>query len=254
MTIATPTLPVNSPPDTGEVEVTGMEKYYMAVRQKEGRLYSDEQVLLLPEIARRHPLYGEWQARKESAARLKHYIEKKTSLPHILEVGCGNGWLCRQLAQIPGCSVTGVDINFSELQQATRVFSHIPRLRFIHGGIQHNAIADGKYDFIVFAAAIHYFPSLKNSISEAECLLKPGGEIHILDSHFYKPADVNAAKERTVAYYHQLGFPEMAALYYHHSTDDMNEFHYRTLYKPSLWGRYILNHQNPFPWYYIKKT
>ncbi len=73
---------------------------------------------------------------KRTARRLVHYLGARKKTLEILEVGCGNGWLTHQLADIPGTRVTGLDINFTELQQAARVFSNDPNLRFIHGDMR----------------------------------------------------------------------------------------------------------------------
>ncbi len=230
----------------------GFEQLYTDVRHKEGRVYSDEEVLHLPDISGDHPYYAEWQLRKESCNRLKPYFEKKLSSQKILEVGCGNGWLTQQLAGIPGSKVTGTDVNFIELQQAVRVFNHIPNLQFIHGGINAVEIEEAKYDFIVFAASIQYFASLETLIRYALQKLRPKGEIHILDSPFYKPGEISAAKERSARYFRDLGFPEMTEHYFHHSTGELNLFRIEILYQPSFFNR-LLNNKNPFPWLYIRK-
>jgi 2-polyprenyl-3-methyl-5-hydroxy-6-metoxy-1,4-benzoquinol methylase len=232
---------------------TDFEQQYLAIRQKEGRIHSDTTVSKLPDVAREHPHYAEWQIRKESCRRLKQHFEKKLSLIKILEVGCGNGWLCHQLAYIPGCDVTGTDINFAELQQAFRVFSHIPNLKFIYGGINAEEIKEEQYDYIVFASSIQYFPSVSTIISEVMQNLRPGGEIHILDSPFYKQEEITVAQKRTEEHYKAIGLPEMAAWYFHHTLNDLQPFSYNTLYAPSFVNRHILNNKNPFPWIYIKK-
>jgi ubiquinone/menaquinone biosynthesis C-methylase UbiE len=231
---------------------TGFEQLYFFLRKNEGRVYSDEEVLHLPGIARDHTHYKEWQIRKESCNRLKHCFEKRLSSLKILEVGCGNGWLTHQLAEIPGSRVTGIDINFRELQQAVRIFNHIPNLQFIHGGINAIETEEAKYDFIVFAASIQYFSSLKEIISLAMRKLKPNGEIHIIDTNFYKPGEIMAAKERSTQYFNDLGFPEMTNHYFHHSTEDLNFFRFEILYQPSFFNR-LSNNKNPFPWLCIKK-
>jgi ubiquinone/menaquinone biosynthesis C-methylase UbiE len=190
--------------------------------------------------------------RKESCKRLKHYFEKKSSSLNILEVGCGNGWLASHLASIPGSTVTGIDIHCKELLQARRVFNHIPNLKFVAGSIHAKEIENTSYDYIVFAASIQYFSSVKDIINPALGKLKTNGEIHIIDSVFYNPVDIHSAKERTAAYYRNLGFPEMTEHYFHHSINDLNCCRFKMLYKPSLINRLTKN-KNPFPWLCIKK-
>ena len=78
--------------------MNGFEEQYLKIRQKEKRLYADEEVKHLPDIAPWHVHYREWQFRKRSATRLMRYLEKKKRALNMLEVGCGNGWLSAKLA------------------------------------------------------------------------------------------------------------------------------------------------------------
>src|SRR5450631_3041834 len=86
------------------------EKKYIVTRSMENRLCTDEELMRLPDISAGHSHYKEWQLRKKSALRLVHYLADKDQDLEILEVGCGNGWLSHQLAEIPGTEVTGLDI------------------------------------------------------------------------------------------------------------------------------------------------
>lgn len=230
------------------------EKRYIALRQKEQRLYSDEELLTLPLIAKEHPHYSEWQIRKRSCNRLIHYLQKKPALLKILEIGCGNGWMAHQLALVPGSHVIATDINFTEVQQGARVFSHIANLQFIYCDIYSEILSQMQFDCIVFAACIQYFPSLPEVIRLSLDRLRPAGEVHILDSPFYKPAAIDAARRRTKEYYENMGFPEMAAHYHHHALTELDEFHYELLYQPSSMQHYLLQNKNPFPWISIRRV
>lgn len=228
------------------------EKRYLELRSKEARLYTDEELINLPDIPLIHPHYAEWQLRKRSADKLIQWLLKKQQPLHILEAGCGNGWLAKQLAAIPRSKVIGSDINFTELQQAAKVFSHIPRLHFIYGDICHGLFDESVFDCIVFAASIQYFPSLKEVISTSLSLLKPGGELHIIDTPFYKRGEVAAAKKRTADYYKNIGFPEMSSHYFHHSFNELAPFEYDLLYDPTSLQHFFTKNKNPFPWFCIK--
>ena len=83
-------------------------------------------------------------------------------------------------------------------------------------------------------------------------MLKPGGEIHIIDSHFYPLADLSEAKHRSVLYYESAGFPEMATYYFHHSLDDLQDFNYSILYDPKNLFHKFSPTKNPFYWICIK--
>ena len=234
------------------------EKLYLELRKKEHRIYTDEEVAALPDIAASHPLAAEWQLRKLSCQRLVNYIQKKQSSEaagkklKILEIGCGNGWLSYQLSKMPGCSVTGTDINFTELQQGAAVFQDQSNLHFIYSHPRSEIFEKNQFDIIVFAASIQYFPALKEIINSALQLLKEDGEIHILDSHFYPESGLKAARQRSLLYFEAAGFPAMADWYFHHCWEELTRFNYSVLHDPAGFFNRWVKSKNPFPWIRIK--
>lgn len=229
------------------------ETLYIQLREKEGRIYSDEEVVQLPAVPVSHIHYKEWLARKESSQRLIRYLKKKKRELDILETGCGNGWLSHHLSAIPGSRVIGVDINFSEIQQAARVFQHIPNLHFIYTYAEQEVFGEKRFDAMIFAASIQYFESLPETISNNLRLLKPGGELHIIDSPFYSWPEVLAARQRTKHYYESAGFSGMADFYFHHCLDDLKKFNYCIQYDPKNIFNRVLGNKNPFPWISIRR-
>jgi len=224
------------------------EERYISLRKKENRLYTDEQVKWLPEIEGSHPHCKEWELRKISSNKLiQHLSHKKTEL-NILEVGCGNGWLCHHLSRIPGSNVAGIDINKTELDQAKRVFGHLENVEFLYGGIDDEKIRNERFDAIIFAASIQYFPSLGDIIPAALQLLLQGGEIHILDTHFYKFSELETARRRSMDYYHSLQFAEMSEYYFHHCIDELEPYIHKIVYNPDLFLNRFTKNKNPFPW------
>lgn len=228
------------------------EKKYIVIRSLENRLSTDEELIKLPSMPAEHPHYREWQMRKRSAHRLIRYLGVRRKGVEILDVGCGNGWLTHHLAEIPGSKVMGADINFTELQQAARVFSNDPNLRFVHGDIRSGILGDRQFDCIVYAAAIEYFPSLKKIIHFSLSCLKPEGEIHIIDSPFYRPDQIERAKRQSQAYFASFGYPEMADYYHHHNLDDLRSFHHDLLHNPHSVRSRLLRINHPYPWVRIK--
>jgi len=228
------------------------EKKYILIRTLENRLYTDDELAKLPDIPSEHTHYKEWLVRKNSCQRLVRYLSSRKRSLQVLEIGCGNGWLSHHIAQIPGSKVTAMDINFTELQQAARVFSNDPNLRFIHGDIDSGILDNRQFDCIVFAASVQYFPSLKKVLYKTLSCLKPGGEIHVMDTPFYKPENLERAKRQTLAYYTSFGYPEMADYYFHHCIDDLRPFHHVVLHNPHSVKSRLLGMKSPFPWIRIK--
>lgn len=243
------------------IQVTGrtrladvlFEKQYITTRSLENRLYTDEEVIRLPEIAEDHTHFKEWQQRGRTMKRFLRYLARKRTDLDILEIGCGNGWLSHRLTEIPGTQVTGLDINFTELQQAARVFNDDPNLHFIHGDIRSGILDDLQFDCIVFSDTLQYFPSLKKIIYMAVSYLKPGGEVHITDTPLYRPAGLEAAKRASLAYYNSLGYPEMADFLFHHSSDDLRSFHSTVLFHRNNFGSRLWGNRPHCPWVRIKK-
>ena len=237
---------------TTDIAVADFEKIYTRLRQKEGRIYSDEEVANLPSVNNNHQHYKEWVIRKHSCKALLSYIKLKGSFLNILEVGCGSGWLAAQLATALDAEVTGLDINSKELIQAKRVFGRIPNLNFVQGNMQSGYLEDKKFDLIIFAASIQYFPSLKQIIEIAVEHLTLLGEIHIMDSPFYQQPEMEAARQRTKAYYSAVGFAEMANHYHHHTINELDSFQYKILHHPYSWKNKLSIKKNPFYWIMIK--
>lgn len=246
-------LDINKETGDGSSDAGAFEKLYMQVRKKEQRLYTDEEVRNLPQIAATHPYFKEWKLRKSSCDRLIKYLDKKNKSLHILEIGCGNGWLSAQLAKNTSGKVVGMDINTEELTQAARVFSDIPNLKFVLGDIRSAEREHNSFDIIVFAASLQYFSSLKETVQSAFQYLRAGGEVHIIDTIFYKKNEVDAARQRTKDYYTALGFPEATDHYYHHCIEDLKNFSARIMYNPFSWIHKFGKNKYPFFWISITK-
>lgn len=215
------------------------EAIYLDVRQKEGRLLTIQQLQSLPDVTGfRHQ--SEWRERIRSASRLINYLQGE--MTNILDVGCGNGWLSYLLAR-EGHDVTGVDINRYELEQASEAFD-LSNLDFIYDDLFSPTILEGRYSHIILSSSLQYFSDLKLLFSTLLGFLHPEGEIHILNTPLYSEKDVAAARDRTISYYEELGFPEMAALYFHHTWPSIRQFGGKRVRQ--FWKRSI------FPWVRIR--
>ncbi|HEY2350502.1 MAG TPA: methyltransferase domain-containing protein [Puia sp.] len=229
------------------------ENLYLSVRQKEQRIFSNAELMKLPDVSLNCKHHYEWSVRKKSCKRLLTYLKKKDRFLKILEVGCGNGWLSHQMAKIPRTEVIGLDINLTELEQAAEVFT-TSNLKFVYGDPKKNILQNRQFDIIVFAASIQYFPSFVEIIRLTLNNLSAEGEIHIIDSFFYERKDLEAARKRGSEYYRNIGFPEMANYYFHHLLEEMNQFNYTVRQLPNSFFRKIFFRKNIFPWFCIRHT
>ncbi len=231
----------------------GHQSRYLEVREREGRLPDDMTVSGLPAVPDGHPQAGEWRVRAWSLARLQSYLDARRHLQVVLDVGCGNGWMAARLAEPPGRLVYALDVNQHELEQGARVFRDNPRLIFLFGDVGGEALAAARVDLVLLAGSVQYFSDLTALIPQLLRLLRPGGELHIMDSPFYDREEAVRARARSEDYYRRLGCPEMAAHYHHHSKDLLELFGPHLLHDParllSRVGRRILRTgESPFPW------
>lgn len=233
-------------------QFAGFESAYIDVRKREGRLLDDKDVLSLPEADRKNPLWNEWSLRSQSAKALLAELECKPNALTILDIGCGNGWFSRLLANINNSTVLAIDVNFTELKQASRLFSSA-NLWFAHVDLYSNALTQNQFNVITINSAIQYFHDLTRLINHCLSLTKQGGEIHIIDSPIYADqTSANDAKRRTEEYYSRVGTPEMADHYFHHHVGSLSGFNYSILYDPTK-NRRSSGSYTPFPWLKITK-
>jgi ubiquinone/menaquinone biosynthesis C-methylase UbiE len=154
------------------------------------------------------------------------------------------------LASITGAKVTGLDINRTELEQARRVFQKA-NLQFVLGDIR-NGLVKGEFDAIIFAASLQYFKPLEETINACFQHLKPGGEIHVLDTQFYSESGQVEARKRSEDYFKKLASVAMQEYYFHHSLRDLEPFRYKVLFNPSSFFNKVFK-AGPFPWICITK-
>ena len=228
------------------------EALYFEVRQAEGRLLSPEALLKLPLVASDDPHAREWQIRAATTDRLIVYLKGRKPHPHILDLGCGPGWMTARLVNELKATAVGIDCNRSELERGAEAFSSVEGLQLVYGDIFEPVMDPTSFEVIIVAAALQYFPDPQVLVKRLQELLKPGGEILIADTPLYSRQEIPAAAERTQIYYTELGFPQMAEHYHHHALDDLAAFSPEFLYDPgamlSRIGRSVFRRPlSPFP-------
>jgi ubiquinone/menaquinone biosynthesis C-methylase UbiE len=230
---------------------------YLKVREKEKRIYSDEEVSMLPFVKRNHFYYREWEIRKHSFKKLRTYLQKRNKPFRILDLGCGNGWMSSSLSEINNSKVIGIDRNDFEIEQAKRVFKENEDVNFFCEDILQTDIFNPEYfDIIVMAASIQYFADIRVLTERLLQLLKKNGEIHILDTQFYSESTLGKSKQSSADYYSTLGYPEMAGYYHHHLWSDIQKYNPEIRNRSriqKLFLKIFKTKKNFFPWIIIRK-
>jgi hypothetical protein len=86
---------------------------------------------------------------------------------------------------------------------------------------------------------------------------KTYGEIHIIDTPFYHPEEIMAAKNRTLKYYSSIGYSVMSSKYFHHTLDEFKYLRHSYLYNPNSiknkLTKFIFDQDSPFPWILVTR-
>ncbi len=229
-----------------------LENAYLSVRKKEERIYTDEHVLLLPEISKDHSQYKEWQIRKDSLNQILKYLDQQSTVKKVLDLGCGNGWMSNALQQ-NGFETVGVDINLLELEQAARLF---PNCNFYECDIFDDSSDLQQVDLVIISAALQYFEQPIKLIEKIKStLLNKNGQIIIADTKFYKTEEIKAACLRSQKYYQSLEANDMIGHYFHHNVEILQQLNASIISNNSTFEKIIKRIKginNPFNLYVIK--
>lgn len=102
----------------------------------------------------------------------------------FLDVGCGNGWVVRKIAEMKLCKkAIGIDKSKNMIKNA-KAKKKFSKERFFQADIQ-NWNYKGKFDYVFSMEAIYYSESLDLALVKIFKLLKKGGQF-FCGTDFYK--------------------------------------------------------------------
>lgn len=96
---------------------------------------------------------------------------------HVVDVGCGDGWLARALAA-RGAVVVGVECGAAPLV-AARVEPRVGGERYVEGRGESLPLPDSCADVVVYLNSLHHVPPDRqaDALDEAARVLRPGGSL-----------------------------------------------------------------------------
>lgn len=97
----------------------------------------------------------------------------------ILDIGCGEGVLARQLAQA-GAAVTGIDPLEGAIARAREL---VPQARFETAGAEALPFPDQAFDVAVMVNSLHHVPiaAMSQALRESTRVVKPEGRVIVLE-------------------------------------------------------------------------
>lgn len=106
----------------------------------------------------------------------------------IIELGCGNARLARQLLDTyPTSHVTGLEVD--ERQHAKNLAVQQERLSFVAAGAQAVPFADASFDLALMLKSLHHVPLrlLDQALTEVARVLCPGGLLYVSEPVYDGP-------------------------------------------------------------------
>ena len=99
----------------------------------------------------------------------------------ILDLGCGNGWATRLLAQAaPGTQAIGVDVSARMIARADELHSFTIRARYDCCPFEALDFGDATFDRAFSMEALYYSTDADRALAELFRVLKPGGVADIV--------------------------------------------------------------------------
>lgn len=140
----------------------------------------------------------------------------------VLDLGCGNGWLCRRIASLaPGSRVVGVDIAPEMVRRAESASREFANLNFLEGVADKIPCDDESFSKVISVESAYYWPDPAASIREIFRVLAGGGSTWILINYYLEnphahqwgpllkvPTHLLSADE-WMAFYRQAGFVDV---------------------------------------------
>jgi len=103
----------------------------------------------------------------------------------VLDLGCGNGWATRLIAQAnAGVQAIGVDASPKMIARAEALHSLTIRARYELGTFEQLDFKDNHFDRVFSMEALYYAADLGRAIRECLRVLKPGGSVETLVDYY----------------------------------------------------------------------
>jgi SAM-dependent methyltransferase/uncharacterized protein YbaR (Trm112 family) len=192
-------------------------KDYETIRRAEGRGSTrPEYYRALPfaELSGEHS--RDWQLRARSygifVERVLAPVERQRGEGlKILDLGAGNAWLSYRMAQRKHLPVA-VDLRTGRLDGLGAICQYDLPLSAVQADFDWLPFREACFDLVVYNAALHYSTGYTTSLQEALRVMKPSGQMIVLDTPLYHQTASGEAMvgERERAFLKQYGFASNA--------------------------------------------
>ncbi len=118
----------------------------------------------------------------------------------VLDAGCGEGYLTREIARLGARQVTGADKSPALIAAARAVSAGQPAARFREADVAALPFGDASFDLGIVNHVLNDLPDITSPVRELARVLRPGGRLVILMLHpcFYGDRAERQAIRRTL--------------------------------------------------------
>jgi len=190
---------------------------YETIRRHEGRNHrTSEHYEALPfkDLSGRYA--ADWRIRavsfKALVSRIMKPLEARLRRPLvILDLGAGNGWLSNRLAQ-RGHHLAAIDLLINTADGLGACMHYRSHFTPIQAEYNCLPIAAHQVDLVIFNGSLHYSTNFERTLAEALRVLRPEGQLIVLDSPLYHHAESGHAmvREREEYFTREVGYPSNA--------------------------------------------
>lgn len=124
---------------------------------------------------------GRFSQRFYTALLSQVKLEKKF---FVLDVGCGTGYLLREMASRQEINGFGIDVEPNMIEVAKQ---KCPDMMIRVSNCEQTPFDDDSFDILTACMAYHHFSDKSGFAKEASRILKPGGHLYIADPRFSLP-------------------------------------------------------------------
>ncbi|HYL61492.1 MAG TPA: methyltransferase domain-containing protein [Candidatus Methylomirabilis sp.] len=103
----------------------------------------------------------------------------------VLDVGCGGGWLVREIAsRVPQGRVAGMDVSDEMIARARRASTAVRNAEFLVGAVDAIPRESNSFDKVISVESSYYWPDPAWGIREVFRVSRPGGSAWILINYY----------------------------------------------------------------------
>jgi ubiquinone/menaquinone biosynthesis C-methylase UbiE len=102
---------------------------------------------------------------------------------YVLDVGCGTGWAVFQISPlVPLGIVCGLDLSPEMIEKAKQKLSSMNNIEFVVSNAERIPYPSQYFDFVYSTSSFHHYANPLFVLGEMKRVLKPNGELFILES------------------------------------------------------------------------